>query len=91
MNAHENLGTKCCAPRAYRGNAAPYLRPDHRDAWRTRTVERCVVLDIIEAKNEGRPNAGGEINCFRDSLSDLRIRATRVNSLAHRLLETFQS
>ena len=89
MNANENLGTKCCAP-APIAETLPLISAQTTEMLEDTEAILERVLDIIEAKNEGRPNAGGGINCFRDSLSDLRIRATRVNSLAHRLLETFQ-
>lgn len=92
MNANKEWRDECCVPApAPAGETLPIISAKATEMLEDTEAILERVLAIIEAKNEGRPNTGKEINCFRDSLSDLRIRAERVNSLARRLLETFQS
>lgn len=59
MNANENLGTKCCAP-APIAETLPLISAQTTEMLEDTEAILERVLDIIEAKNEGRPNAGGK-------------------------------
>ncbi len=88
-----NMNEKCCNPAPIPVPAESLPSISNMTAELLMDTENAVrrVLSIIDSQAAEEENGNRAVECFRDSLLDLRERAERLNILSRRLLEAFQS